>query len=137
MFIDANKLSVKPTQEEIYFLMESGYLANEMGRHQQASDIFLGVAALLPDDPTPVAAVGGVLLSAGQIEEAVGHLEKALKAFDEDPFLMAHLAEALLFHKENERAKQYFQKSVEKAPQGPAAEMAKSYLRLIAELEKR
>lgn len=137
MFYNARKLSVKPTLDEVQFLMESGYLASDLGRHQQASDIFLGVAALLPDDPTPVAAIGGVLLAAGQINEAVDYLGKALKAFGDEPFLMAHLAEALLFKKENARAKEYFLKAVEKSPQGPAASMAKSYLQLIQELEKR
>ena len=99
MFFNARKLTVKPTLDEVQFLMESGYLASDLGRHQQASDIFLGVAALLPDDPTPVAAIGGVLLAAGQINEAVDYLEKALKSFGGDPYLMAHLAEALLFRK--------------------------------------
>jgi tetratricopeptide (TPR) repeat protein len=137
MFFNARKLTVKPTLDEVQFLMESGYLATDLGRHQQASDIFLGVAALLPDDPAPVAAIGGVLLAAGQINEAVDYLEKALKSFGGDPYLMAHLAEALLFRKENARAKEYFLKVVEKSPQGPAATMARPYLQLIEELEKR
>ena len=137
MFIKARKLNVKPGQDEIHFLMESGYLATDLGRHQQASDIFLGVAALLPDDPTPVAAVSGVLLAAGQIDEAVRHMEKAVKGFGDDPFLLAHLGEALLYKKDNAQARKMFQASVQKAPEGPAAEMSKSYLHLIEELDKR
>jgi tetratricopeptide (TPR) repeat protein len=137
MFFNARKLSVKPTLDEVQFLMESGYLASDLGRHQQASDIFLGVAALQPNDPTPVAAIGGVLLAAGQINEAVDYLEKALNSFGDEPYLMAHYAEALLFRKENARAKEYFLKAMGKSPQGPAATMARSYIQLIEELEKR
>jgi len=133
----ADKLNVRVTQDEIQFLMESGYLCRDSGRHQQAVDIFNGVAALLPGDPIPQAAIGSVLLASGQVDEAIRQLEGALKSFPEDPFTMAHLGEALLCKKETARAKDIFEKVMANDPQGPGGVMAKSFLNFIAEANKK
>lgn len=134
---EAKKLSVKPSQDELHFLLESGYLCRDLDRHQEAADIFQGAAALLPDDPLPVAALGGVLLASGQADAAVGCLEKGLADFPGDPFLKAHLAEALLCRKELPRAEELFHQAQAADPQGPAGQMARSYLEMIKELKAR
>lgn len=133
----AEKLNIRVTQDEIQFLMESGYLCRDSGRHQQAVDIFNGVAALLPGDPTPQAAIGSVLLASGQVDEAIRQLESALKSAPNDPFTMAHLGEAFLCKKETARAKDIFEQVLAKDPQGPGGMMAKSFLAFIAEANKK
>ncbi len=134
---EAKKLSVKPSQDELHFLLESGYLCRDLGRHQEAADIFQGAAALLPEDPLPTAALGSVLLASGQVDDAVKCLEQGLANFPSSAFLQAHLAEALLCRKETVKAEGLFNQALAGDPQGPAGQMARSYLELIKELKSR
>jgi len=136
MFEKSEKLPIKPSQDETQFLMECGYLCQDLGRSQEATDIFLGVSALRPDDPLPAASIGAVLLSTGQVDEAVDHLQKVLTAFPEDPLTMAHLGEAMVCRKEIEEAKTTFKKVLEKDSDGPAGDIARTYMEFVKELEK-
>jgi len=135
MFAKKPKLAVKPTTEEIHFLMECGYLCQELGRGQAAADIFLGVSALIPDDPLPCSAIGATLLATGQVDDAVEHLKKVQALFPDDSLTLAHLGEAYLCQKKTAEARRSFEQSLEKDSTGPGAEMARGYLELISELE--
>ncbi|MBN2432364.1 MAG: tetratricopeptide repeat protein [Acidobacteria bacterium] len=135
MFAKKPKLAVRPTTEEIHFLMECGYLCQELGRGQAATDIFLGVSALCPDDPLPCSAIGTSLLAMGQVNEAAEHLQKVLAAFPDDPLTLAHLGEAYLCQKNTAEARRFFKQSLEKDSTGPGAEIARGYLELMRELE--
>ena len=137
MIKDTHKPLGKPTDEEIQFLLESGYLCRDLGRHQEAVDIFLGIAALLPDNPLPDTSIGGVLLASGRVEEAREQLEKTLRQYPDDPFTLAHLGEVSLCRKEPEQTRTYFQRAAEKDPQGPGGQMARSYLELMREVDKK
>lgn len=137
MFSAKKRLSVKASQDEILFLMESGYLSRDLGRSQAASDIFLGVSALVPHEPLPLAAIGTVLVAEGRYDEAVRHLEKALAVFPDDPLIEAHLGEALLYLKENARARKLFERSIQAQPKGPGAEISQSYLSFLDAVEKK
>lgn len=136
MFDPNTRIPVRPKTEEIQFLMECGYLNMEMGRHQEANDIFLGVAALCPDDPTPAAAITSVLLASGQVDDANDHIRKVMQAFPGNPLVMAHLGEVHLCRKETAAARDLFEKAREKDPAGPAGSMATAYLALLEEMDK-
>jgi tetratricopeptide (TPR) repeat protein len=137
MFAKKQKLAVKPTTEEIQFLMECGYLCQELGRGQAATDIFLGVSALCPDEPLPCTAIGSALMATGQAEEAAEHLQKVLEAFPDDPMTLATLGEAYFCQKKTDDARKCFELSLAKDKTGPAADMVRGYLELIGELDKR
>jgi predicted Zn-dependent protease len=137
MFAKKQKLAVKPTSEEIQFLMECGYLCQELGRGQAATDIFLGVSALCPDEPLPCTAIGTALLASGQVDEAVTHLEKVLTLFPDEPLVLTHLGEAYFCQKKTDEARKFLEQSLAKDKSGPTADLARGYLEMIGELDKR
>lgn len=128
-------LNVKPSSGELEFLLESGYLLKDLGRYAEARDVFLGVAALLPDQPLPQTALGSCLLAEGRVDEAFRHLQAVRERFPDDPMVMVQIAEVLIWKKDLAGAKTLLQQALEKDPRGPAAGAARSWLKAAGQLE--
>lgn len=77
------------TPEEMRLVADLGYALAEQGRHEEATEIFAGLAALAPATAYFQSALGALKLRAGEMEEARAYLNTALAL---DPRDLAALA---------------------------------------------
>lgn len=119
-----------PSQDEILFLMESGFIQRAAKRFQAARETFEGVRVLCPQSETPDIALGTVSFAEGNIDEAITLYQAALAKNPLSAFAHAQMGEAYLFKKDKDTARQYLQKAVELDPKGEAGTLARSLLGL-------
>jgi len=91
-------------QREVGLLMEAGYLFMELGAPKKASEIFQGVASLVPHNEVPLIALGHLAFAQGRFDQALKHNEEALKRNPESSLAKAHKGESLMFLGKHEEA---------------------------------
>jgi len=91
-------------QGELGLLMEAGYLFMELGAPKKASEVFQGVAALVPTNEIPLIALGHLAFSLGRFEQALKHNEEALKRNPNSALAKAHKGESLMFLGQHQEA---------------------------------
>ena len=84
-------------QKEVGLLMEAGYLFMELGAPKKATEIFQGVAALVPQNEIPLIALGHLAFAQGKFEQALKHNDEALKRNPNSSLAKAHKGESLMF----------------------------------------
>ena len=115
-------------QSEAALLLEAGYLYLEMGKPQDAADVFAGVAALLPHSDVPLVALGNLEFSQGRFQRALKHHQEALKVKPDSALAQAHVGEALLWLKKPEEGKTALDKAIAMDPTGAPAHFARALL---------
>ena len=120
--------NIKPSSEEIAFLMEAGFVLKDAKRFEQAEEVFKGVRALVPQNEVPEAALGAVCLDQGKLEEAIKHYKKALELNPKSAYAHAQLAEAYLFKHDKAAAKQEWKVALELDPKGDIGKLARAYI---------
>ena len=114
------------SKKEAQVVLEAGYLYLEMGKPEQAEEVFQGAIALLPRSDVPRMALGQVYFSQGRSEEAVAQYEEAVKLKPDSAAARAFLGEALLFSGNSDAALNALDKAIElDEEEGSAALMAK------------
>jgi tetratricopeptide (TPR) repeat protein len=115
-------------QSEAALLLEAGYLYMELGKAQEAEDVFAGVASLLPESDVPRVALGNLHFSQGRFQRALKFHSEALKLRPDSAMAQAHVGEALLFLKKTGDALDALNKAIAMEPDGHAAVFAKALI---------
>jgi len=95
------------------------------GKRAEARDLCLSVYDLCPEYPDTNQILGLIYLQDLEYRKAIGHLEAALKIFDNQPMVWIWLGEAYVETRQPDKAEKAFQKSLEFEPN-----FAEAYLRL-------
>ncbi len=123
------KLSqVKPSDEELRVMLESGFVLREATRYADAEAIFRGVMELLPDSEVPRVALGTVELQRGRFAEAEQCCREALRSCPDSLYARVHHAEALLFLQRRAEAEAELQGVISTDPSSPHSRTARSLL---------
>ena len=84
---------VEDYPEDAGFLNALGYLlTDELGRHDEALPYLRRALAAEPDNPAIIDSMGWVLFHLGELESALGYLERAFTLFP-DPEVAAHIVD--------------------------------------------
>jgi Tfp pilus assembly protein PilF len=126
-------LNVKLSEEELKFLLESGYLYIDRREFAKAKEVFEGVAAT--GQATDVARMGlaNVLTIQGDTKEAEKQLREALKANPKNAHVQAQLGELLYITGKKEDAVAALKQAEALDPTGPAAKYARAVMAAIDE----
>lgn len=119
------------SQEEIDFLMESGFIYRDAGKYQEARDVFEGVSLLRPNSEIPQVAIGTILFVEGRLDESVEAYKAALIKRPESAYAYAHLGEAYFMKKEFDKARDALLRAIELDPEGAFGKMAESILEVL------
>ncbi|MHA7834502.1 MAG: tetratricopeptide repeat protein [Algiphilus sp.] len=96
-----------------------GYMLAIRGERLQEAESFIRRAlAIAPDDPAIIDSLGWVLFKQGKPKEALGHLERAYRAYP-NPEVAAHLGEVLWTLGEKDRARALLESALAKDPDDP------------------
>ncbi|HEX8294325.1 MAG TPA: tetratricopeptide repeat protein, partial [Pyrinomonadaceae bacterium] len=95
---------VRPSDEELRVILESGFVLREAGRLEDADAVFRGALELLPDSDVPRVALGTVELQRGRFAEAQALCEEALRLRPASLYARVHRAESLLFQQRRDEA---------------------------------
>ncbi|MCC7072796.1 MAG: tetratricopeptide repeat protein [Deltaproteobacteria bacterium] len=115
-------------QPEASLLLEAGYLYLEMGKQQEAAEIFAGVAALLPKSDVPLVALGNLEFAQGHFQRALKHHQEALKLKPKSALAQAHVGEALLWLNKTAEGVKALNKAIDLEPEGMPANFARALL---------
>ena len=119
---------VRPSDEELRVVLESGFVLREAGRLDDADAVFRGALELLPDSDVPRVALGTVELQRGRFAEAQALCEEALRARPESLYARVHRAESLLFQRRREEAEEELREVMAAGPDSPHARTARALL---------
>ena len=119
---------VKPSDEELRVILESGFVLREAGRLDDADAVFRGALELLPESDVPRVALGTVELQRGRFAEAQALCEEALRARPESLYARVHRAESLLFQQRREEAESELREVMAADPDSPHARTARALL---------
>jgi tetratricopeptide (TPR) repeat protein len=118
--------------EPLHFLGEAGFLLLYLGRPKDALTVFDGLAALVPQDPTPWLGQGDALVEQGRLKPALECYQQAARAERGDARTLASCfrrqGEVQLRLGRAERARQCFEQAVSIDPQGAEGQAAKELL---------
>ena len=119
---------VKPSDEELRVILESGFVLREAGRLDDADAVFRGALELLPDSDVPRVALGTVELQRGRFAEAQALCEEALRLRPESLYARVHRAESLLFQQRRDEAEEELREIAAAEPDSPHARTARALL---------
>ena len=119
---------VKPSDEELRVILESGFVLREAGRLDDADAVFRGALELLPDSDVPRVALGTVELQRGRFAEAQALCEEALRLRPASLYARVHRAESLLFQQRRDEAEEELREIAAAEPDSPHARTARALL---------
>lgn len=96
---------IEVPKAEVQLLLEAGQLLIELGKTQEAQEVFTGVAALLPTQEWPLICLGNLFFAMGRFDRALRFHQEALGRNPESLLAQAHIGEALIFLKRRDEAK--------------------------------
>lgn len=119
---------VKPSDDELRVLMETGFLLREMSRFDEAAQIFRGAAEFIPDSDVPLVGLGTVEFQRRNFDAAQAAYERALEIKPDSLYARVHRAEAWLFAGERERAESELHEIVAADADSPHSRTAQALL---------
>lgn len=119
---------VTAPRDEVVMLLESGWLLMDLGRFDEARDVFTGAAALLPKSEVPHLAMGTLEFAQGRHDKALQAYRKAQAINPKSGLPRAHAGEALLFLGKVKEAEKELNAAIELDPRGDGAKLAKALL---------
>ncbi len=119
---------VRPSDEELRVILESGFVLREAGRLDDADAVFRGALELLPESDVPRVALGTVELQRGRFAEAQALCEEALRVRPESLYARVHRAESLLFQRRRDEAEDELREVMAAEPDSPHARTARALL---------
>jgi tetratricopeptide (TPR) repeat protein len=121
-------LTTEPSNEELTFLMEAGFLYCDLRKHDEARDVFKGVRALAPASEVPEVALGLVAFQEGNFESARRHYRRALELNPRSAWAYTHLGEVELFQMNREQARVHLKTAIDLDPRGDYGKLARALL---------
>jgi predicted Zn-dependent protease len=123
------KLSeIKPRDEELRFLLETGFALRTAGRIAEAEAVFKGVHELIPRSDVPLVALSTLELQKGDPASAQKFCEEALKRQPDSLFARLHRAEALLLQQQREEAEAELRAVIAADSNSPHSATARAWL---------
>ena len=119
---------VRPSDEELRVILESGFVLREAGRLDDADAVFRGALELLPDSDVPRVALGTVELQRGRFAEALSACDEALRLRPDSLYARVHHAEALLFQQRRAEAEAELHEVIAADAQSPHSRTARALL---------
>jgi predicted Zn-dependent protease len=119
---------IKPGDEELRVILESGFALRYARRLDEAAEIFRGIVALLPEEDVPRVALGTVELERGDFAQAQATCEEALRHKPESLYARVHRAEALLFQQRRDEAESELNSVIAASPDSPHSRTARTML---------
>jgi cytochrome c-type biogenesis protein CcmH/NrfG len=126
-----SKQDINPDIGQLKFLCEAGQFLASKGRYAEASDVLQGVIALSPKRAIGYTLLGDVYLNWEKYDDALTAHQKAVKVDPENTFARVHLAEALLFKKQKDKAMQELRAVVEQDPKGSDGALARNLIKAV------
>lgn len=115
-------------REEVVLLLEAGWLLMDMGRFDEARDVFTGAAALVPRSEVPHLAMGTLEFAQGRHDKALQSYRKAQAINPKSGLPRAHAGEALLFMGKAREAERELNAAIDLDPDGDGARLARALL---------
>lgn len=119
---------VRPSDEELRLILESGFVLREAGRFADAAKIFRGMSDMLPASDVPLVGLATVALQLGHPAEALLHCEAALRIKPNSLYARVHYAEALLFSGRREEAENELRQVIARDVDSPHSRTAQALL---------
>lgn len=119
---------VKASDEELRVILEIGFLLREMGKFDEAEQIFRGATELIPDSDVPYVGLGTVEFQQRNFANAHSAYNRALEIKPESIYARVHRAEAWLFEGERTRAEQELNEIIQNNPDSPHSRTASALL---------
>jgi len=126
--------TIKPSHDEVAFLVEAGIIYRDGKNFQAARDVFAGVKALFPRSEYPEVLLGTVEFQEGHFSNAEVHYRKALQLNPRSAYAYAHLGEASLFRKDKETARTHLKNALALDPLGESGKMARRLLEMTEQV---
>lgn len=124
--------SLAPTSKQQAMLMlESGYLCMDLGKFDEARDIFQGAAALMPKSEVPQIALGTLEFNQRRYDKALQAFRAAQRVAPRAALPRAHAGEALLFLGKQGEAVKELKKAAELEPKSDGAAFAAALLEAV------
>jgi tetratricopeptide (TPR) repeat protein len=121
--------SLTPTSKhQAMLLLESGYLSMDLGKFDDAREILVGAAALMPKSEVPQIALGTLEFNQGRFDKALQAFRAAQRVAPRAALPRAHAGEALLFMGKANEAMKELKKAVELEPQSDGAAFARALI---------
>lgn len=121
--------SLVPTaKREAVMLLEAGYLWMDMGRYDNAKDVFTGAAALMPKSEVPQLALGTLEFVQGKHDKALQAFRAAQRLNPKSALPRAHCGEALFFLGKDKEAEKELKAALDLEPAGDGARLAEALL---------
>lgn len=119
---------VPVSKDEVVILLEAGYVLMDMGRFDDARDVFGGAVALLPKSEVPHLALGTLEFAQGRHDKALQEYRKAQALAPKSSLPRAHAGEALLFLNKPAEAVKELKAAIDVEPDGDGARLAQALL---------
>lgn len=119
---------VKPSDEQLRVVLESGFVLREAGRLDDAETVFRGVHQLLPASDVPLVGLSTVILQKGDPNEARTLCEQALNLNPVSLYSRVHRAEALLFDGKRDEAETELRLVIAQDSESPHSRTAQALL---------
>lgn len=113
-------------QKQVTLLLESGYLYMELGKVDEAEEVFTGVAAMIPHSEVPHIALGHLYFAQGHFNPALKANQKAVELNPNSAAAHAAVGEIFFFLNQSEKAVGHLDKAIALEPESPAAAFAKA-----------
>jgi tetratricopeptide (TPR) repeat protein len=119
---------VPVSKQEVVLLLESGYVLMDMGKWDEAREVFNGAIALLPKSEVPHLALGTLEFARGRHDKALQEYRKAQQLAPKSALPRAHAGEALLFLNKPAEAVRELNLALDLEPDGDGAKLARALL---------
>jgi predicted Zn-dependent protease len=116
---------------EIMLMLESGHVYRYAGRFREASEIFHGVRAMIPEREVSYLALAALCLDEGKLDDAGMYCQHALKAVPTSAAAYVQLGEIQLHQNKRGDAARSLRHSIELSPDGPVASLAQHLLKVV------
>ena len=110
------------TSAAIIALMALGGMAwRQVTYWKDSETLWTRALAVTPNNDVALAGLGGVLLEAGKVDDAIAHLRSALRIRPDNPEVHSALADALMRSGQTQEAASHWEKTVALQPEGVQA----------------
>lgn len=116
------------TRRQARLLLEAGYVSMDLGKFDEARELFTGLAALMPKTEAAQLALGTLELVQGRHDKALQAFRAAQKVAPGSALPRAHCGEALLFMGKVNEAVKELKAALDLEPEGDGAKLAAALL---------